>query len=111
MITACLTPDVPGSTCELSPGKPARDYSMIFPDRDHATRRVSHSRCVREIPSPHNTGPGIPGKTSSTVAWACSNAPAGWHTGSAQETGPSGNHGQPEGMMQVFSHRLYLGTA
>jgi hypothetical protein len=50
----------------------------------------------------------LPRPPPSHVSRACSNAPVGSHTGSGRTPG---NHGQPGGVMQVLSHRLYLITA
>jgi hypothetical protein len=52
--------------------------------------------------SPLRPTTGTPGQTSSHVSRACNNAPVGWHTGFAHDTGSSGSPGQPEGVMQVF---------
>ena len=38
----------------------------------------------------------------SPVSRACSNAPVGLHTVSVQDTGSSGNHGQPGRVMRVL---------
>jgi len=55
--------------------------------------------------SPHaplSAQPPAPTQTSSAVAWECSNVMTELHTVSTQDTGSSGNNGQPKGWMQVL---------
>ena len=74
---------------------------------------VPHYRYIQHLPvspasplHPTTGTPGPPGQTPSQISWACSNAPEGWHTFTIEDTGSSGNHGQPGRLMRVRKKRF-----